>query len=264
MIAEMLSKTADRVRAGQTAALVTVTKTQGSSPASVGQMMAVFEDGSFLGTVGGGMTEHLILEEVKTVFSNGTGSFSFHYDHAKAGMTCGGSMDGFVSILGSESKLYIFGGGHVAQSLAKIAAFTGFNTVIIEDRAELEEYFDKAEFILAKPDEYENLSLNSADYVVISTRGHKSDLEALEFALKRKPKYLGMIGSKNKVAVIKETLTKKGFQPQDFENVFTPIGLDIAAEKPSEIAVSILAEILLVKNGGSPMHLRDVKQGEKI
>jgi len=240
---------------GKKAALITVTGTTGSSPSYPGQMLAVQADGTTAGTVGGGATEHLITERAKAAILCNEATFSLNLDHAENGMICGGTMEIFGNILGNHLGLCIFGGGHIAQSLANLAEQTGFNVTVIEDRPEFEASFHTATFILCKPDEYESIApINFADYAVICTRGHSTDDSALRYCLTKELKYIGMIGSKAKVADLFSKLRDEGIRQDDLDRIYAPIGLDIADTNPAEIAVAILAEILLIKNSGSSKH----------
>jgi len=257
MINDTLTFAAKKIAEGQKVALVTVTATSGSSPASPGQMMAVLADGSSAGTVGGGASEHRLIKQAAKAIGDGAGVFEFAFDHAEEGMSCGGSLKGVGNVLGNAANITIFGGGHIAQCLAKVAALTGFNVRVIEDRPEFSHYFESARYIVCTPDEYENVDIaGGCDYVVICTRGHATDAQALRYCVGKPLKYLGMIGSRAKVDTVLEQIRGEGVPQQALERVFTPIGLDIASGAPGEIAISILAEILLVKNGGAPAHKR--------
>ena len=255
MIQDLLTFAQENLVQGKKVALATVTETSGSSPASTGQMMAVLADGSSAGTIGGGASENQVKQIAVNAIKNNDKVFSFSFDHAEFGMVCGGSMKGYGSVLGEENHLFIFGGGHIAQCLAPLAQRTGFFVTVIEDRPEFESEFQGANYFVCKPENYEKeLQLQGAAYVVICTRGHKTDDDALRFCLGRPTKYLGMIGSSTKVKTLFERLRKDGYKEETLKNLYTPIGLDIASMIPAEIAVSILAEMLLVKNNGSPGH----------
>ena len=259
MIQTLLAFAQEHLAQGKKLALVTVTETSGSSPASAGQMMAVLADGSSAGTVGGGASENMIKQKAIEAIKNNEKVFCFSFDHAESGMVCGGSMKGYGSILGEENHLFIFGGGHIAQCLAPLALKTGFFVTVIEDRPEFESEFPNARYLICKPENYEKeIQLSGSTYVVICTRGHKSDDDALRFCLAKSPKYLGMIGSRTKVKTLFEKLRKDGFKEETLKNIYTPIGLDIASQIPAEIAVSIMAEMLLVKNDGTPGHKRSI------
>ena len=256
-VLSFVSKSADE---GKKIALVTVTNTDGSSPATVGQMIAVLEDGRTEGTVGGGASEYRIIQTAVEAIKNGDNTFALSIDYAENGMVCGGSMEVFGNIIGSNTGLCIFGGGHISQSLANIAVQTGFYVTVIEDRPEFAEYFTTAKYIVCKPDEYETLDpASGVDYTVVCTRGHSTDDEALRYCLKKDLKYLGMIGSRTKVKELFSKLSKEGISQKKLDSIYAPIGLDIASAAPAEIAVAILAEILLIKNNGKPEHKKSLR-----
>ncbi|MDL2325229.1 XdhC family protein [Ruminococcaceae bacterium OttesenSCG-928-A16] len=255
MIHDTLQFAAQNTAQGNAVALVTVTQTSGSSPASPGQMIAVLADGTSCGTVGGGASEHRVVLQAQAAIQNGQASFNFTFNHSDDDMVCGGSMAGFGTVVGAGPRLVIFGGGHIAQQLAPLASRTGFAVTVVEDRPELAEYFTGQQFVLATPKEYPHkVALTPGTYVVICTRGHKCDDDALQFCLPARPAYLGMIGSKNKVNTLFNGLRAQGMPEETLANIYAPIGLDIASSAPAEIAISIMSEILLVKNGGSPKH----------
>ena len=258
MIQDVLAFAAEKVSEGKKIALITVTEIHGSSPASLGQMMAVLADGSTAGTVGGGATEYRIVKQAMEAIQNGDTIFNFFFDHAENGMTCGGSMAGFGNIFGSQAGLCIFGGGHISQCLAKIAVNTGFPVTVVEDRPEFATLFQSVKYQVCKPEEFEaqDPALGSA-YVVICTRGHQTDGAALRYCLKRRFEYLGMIGSMKKVSALFDLMRSEGASQSKLNCVYAPVGLDIADAVPAEIAVAILAEILLVKNKGKLRHKKE-------
>jgi xanthine dehydrogenase accessory factor len=240
---------------GKKVALVTVAETTGSSPASVGQMIAVLADGSTAGTVGGGASEHRIIQQALEAIKNGERVFKFSFDHSEFGMICGGSMAGFGNVLGSGPSLCVFGGGHIAQCLARLALNAGFSVTVVEDRPEFASDFESARYVICNPQEYAKTDpASNSEHAVICTRGHKTDADALRYCLTKKFEYLGMIGSDKKVAEVFDSLRGEGVEQKELDRVYAPIGLDIADAVPAEIAVAILAEILLVKNKGKLRH----------
>ena len=252
---EVLGFAQGMVAKGLRVALVTVTETWGSSPASPGQMMAVGADGESRGTVGGGATEHRLIRRSMGAIKADETIYGFSFDHGENGMVCGGGMKGFGHVLGAENPLYIFGGGHVGQRLAQLAALSGFDVTVVEDRPEYQAQVPWAHFCLCTPEDYRaRLPLPRGAFCVICTRGHRSDDQALRFCLGQDCRYIGMIGSRQKVEALFRRLRQEGYEEAKLRAVYSPIGLDIASRIPAEIAVSILAEILLVKNGGSPAH----------
>jgi xanthine dehydrogenase accessory factor len=258
MMLDVLTFAAQKTAEGKKVALVTVTETSGSSPASPGQMMAVLADGSTAGTVGGGASEYRIIQQSVEAIKNGERIFKFSFDHAESGMICGGSMAGFGNVLGSQAGLCIFGGGHIAQNLARIALQSSFFVTVVEDRSEFATYFEHIRYVVCRPQDYETLDpVSTSDYAVICTRGHKTDADALRYCLAKKLAYLGMIGSEKKVTALFNDLREEGVEQKALDSVYAPIGLDIADALPSEIAVAILAEILLVKNKGKLRHKKE-------
>ena len=258
---DVISFAAQKAAEGKKVALVTVTETGGSSPASAGQMIAVLADGSTAGTVGGGASEYQIIQKALEAIKNGERIFKFSFDHSEYGMICGGSMAGFGNVLGSQAGLCIFGGGHIAQYLARIAVQSGFCVTVVEDRPEFASSFEHIRYVACGPQEYATADpLSVSDYAVICTRGHKTDGEALRYCLSRKLAYLGMIGSEKKVTTILDNLRAEGVQQAELDRIYAPIGLDIADALPAEIAVAILAEILLVKNKGKLRHKKEFKE----
>jgi xanthine dehydrogenase accessory factor len=257
---DVITFAAQKAAEGKKVALVTVTETSGSSPASVGQMIAVLADGSTAGTVGGGASEYQIIQKALEAIKNGERVFKFSFDHSEFGMICGGSMAGFGNVLGSQPTLCVFGGGHIAQCLARLALNSGFSVTVVEDRPEFASGFESVRYVICRPEEYEKTDpASTADYAVICTRGHKTDGEALRYCLSKEFDYLGMIGSENKVTALFDSLRGEGVEKAELDRVYAPIGLDIADALPSEIAVAILAEILLVKNKVKLRHKKHIQ-----
>lgn len=169
-------------------------------------------------------------------------------------------MRGFGSVFGNQAGIAIFGGGHIAQCLAKVAVLTGFSITVIENRQEMSSCFDGVRYLVCEPDDYDSVNaIGSCEYAVICTRGHGTDAEALRYCLTKPLKYLGMIGSATKSAQVLEIMREENAPQDKLDSVFTPIGLDIASGSPQEIAISILSEILLVKNNGTPSHKRGAR-----
>ena len=261
MIQDVLIFAAEKFSEGKKVALVTVTETTGSSPASPGQMMAVLSDGSTSGTVGGGASEYRVTKQALEAIKNGARVFSFSFDHAEEGMICGGGMAGFGNVLGGQSNLCIFGGGHIAQSLAQIAVHAGFFVTVVEDRPEFASGFESARYVVCKPEDYETTDpASTSDYAVICTRGHRTDDKSLRYCLTQKLEYLGMIGSRKKVSQLLDNLRTEGVAQAELDRIYAPIGLDIADAQPAEIALAILAEILLVKNNGKLRHRKSIME----
>jgi xanthine dehydrogenase accessory factor len=176
-------------------------------------------------------------------------------------MTCGGVSEGFVRIVKPNEKLVIFGAGHVSQKIASIASSLSFDVYIVDDREEyknIETFKDVKKFLCCTPSEALNeINLNNRSYVILVTRGHVTDYEALKEVINRDVAYIGMMGSKKKVKEIKEKLNNENIDKEKIKKLYAPIGLDICNGTPEEIAISIISEILVIKNKGTLKHLSE-------
>jgi xanthine dehydrogenase accessory factor len=244
---------------GGSAALATVVQVKGSTPRAAGSKILVKDDGTVLGSIGGGALEAKICREAMSVLKQGKAKM-LHFDLAgdeleADQMLCGGEMDIFIEPIRPHPTLYIFGAGHISQSISKMAKMIGFVVVVIDDRAEFanHERFPEADDILAEDfsKAFARLPVNDSSYIAIVTRGHQFDETVLEWAATTDAFYIGMIGSRKKNEVILEHLYAKGVPKKRLEEIHAPIGLDINAETPEEIAVSIVAEIIQVRRAGS-------------
>jgi xanthine dehydrogenase accessory factor len=240
---------------GQKCALATIVQVNGSIPSFESAKMLVREDGSIVGTVGGGCVEAEVWNAAREVMETEKPknlNFSLGEDAAyDNGLICGGQLSVFVEPVIPVPKVVIFGAGHVSKSISKIAAVAGFGTVVIDNREQFanRERFPEADAIFAE--EYEEvfpkLNINATSYLVIVTRGHRDDMRVLRWAVGTPARYIAMIGSKRKtIAVVKE-LEKEGIPREAFENLYAPMGLDIGAITPEEIAVSVVAEMVAVR-----------------
>ena len=173
---------------------------------------------------------------------------SAEYDN---GLICGGQLSVFVEPVVPQPRVLIFGGGHVSRALSQTATLAGFATVIVDDResfANRDRFPEAAEVIAGDYESvFPNLYVNSATYIVIVTRGHRDDMRVLRWAVTTQPKYLAMIGSRRKTISIIRELEKEGIPAQAFERLHAPMGLDIGAITPEEIAVSVVAEMIAVR-----------------
>jgi len=243
-----------KIRAeGEEAALVTVVSASGSTPREEGAKMLVRPDGSIVGTIGGGSLEARVIKEAIEQIKKGKPqrlSFKLKAGH-EPGMICGGDVEVFIEPIVSPPTLYIFGGGHIALPLAKMSKLLGFKIVVVDDRPEFAnpERFPEAELTLAQDFDkvFNKLRIDKSSYIVIVTHGHKGDEVVLERAARTEAKYIGMIGSKTKNKAVFSHLLAKGIPQELLDKVCAPIGLEIHAQTPEEIAVSILAEIIQVR-----------------
>ncbi len=245
-----------RIRAeGGEAALATIVSATGSTPREKGAKMLVKADGSILGTIGGGSLEAQVIKEAIKAIGEGKPRqlhFSLTAKEVEAeGMLCGGEAEVFIEPILTPPTLYIFGGGHISLPLAKMGKLLGFKIAVIDDRAEFAnaDRFPEADTILAEDfsKSFARLKIDKSSYIVIVTRNHQYDDMVLEWAVGTKAKYLGMIGSKTKTKAVFSHLVAKGIAKEKLARVHAPIGLEINAQTPEEIAVSILAEIIKVR-----------------
>lgn len=344
----LFQKICEVIHAGQPVALATIVATKGSLPMSKRAKMLVFQDGSILGTVGGGMLEATVIQEARHVLHAGSPkmlAIDLTSDQIEAeGLTCGGTVEILVECFSPEMPhavmqeiadisaaaqsammatlldepisrkmviradgtsvgtfgnavidreilrraqphigqeyvetrtveiagqppmrvffetmlphptAYVFGGGHVSLFLSKILHFIGFDFVVIDDR---EQFANAARFPEAKAciahdfaGVFERLALDPhSSYIIILTRGHASDMIVLEQALRANVKYIGMIGSKRKVKLFMEHLQEHGVSQTQLEKIHAPIGMEIGADTPEEIAISIAAELIRIRRG---------------
>jgi xanthine dehydrogenase accessory factor len=233
-----------------------VVRSQGSTPQRAGAKMLVFADGRTVGTIGGGCYENEAIGKARLAIEDG-GSQLLHFelndDFAQEnGLICGGRMDVHIDPLLPDPRLYVIGAGHVGFQLAKIAADAGFRLHVVDDREKFAnaDRFPGAEITVDSiPDWLHRADLPASAFVVILTRGHQHDLDAMRALAARDLRYLGLIGSRAKVARIYEALLDDGLPPACLERIHAPIGLDIGAVTPAEIAVSILAELIATRRG---------------
>ncbi len=245
-----------RIKAeGEEAALVTIVSASGSTPREEGTKMLVRLNGSILGTIGGGSLEAQVIEEAVKLIRQGKPKrlhMNLNAKEAeKAGMVCGGELEVFIEPILTPPSLFLFGGGHISLPLAKMGKLLGFNIAVIDDRAEFAsaDRFPQEEIFLADSfsQAFPRLKIDKSSYIVIVTRGHQHDELVLEWAVSTPAKYIGMIGSQTKVKIIFSHLLAKGISKEKLARVHSPIGLEIGAQTPEEIAVSILAEVIKVR-----------------
>jgi xanthine dehydrogenase accessory factor len=242
-------------RLGQKCAVATIVQVNGSIPSYESAKLLVREDGSMLGTVGGGCVEAEVWTAAREVIETDKPrhlNFSLGEDAAyDNGLICGGQLNIFVEPVTPQPRAFIFGGGHVSKSLSKVANLAGFATIIIDDREAFanKERFPEADEVYAE--EYESvfpkLTITSTSYLIIVTRGHRDDMRVLRWAVQTQARYIGMIGSKRKTITIFHELVKEGIPESLFERVHAPVGLDIGAITPEEIAVAITAELIAAR-----------------
>ena len=242
-------------REGRRGAVATITNVRGSIPSFQTAKMLVRDDGSIAGTIGGGCVEAEVWQAAREVMEEEkprTLTFNLNnnpkYD---TGLVCGGTLDVFIEPVLPPALLYIFGAGHVAYNLYKVATIAGFEVVVVDDREAYanRERFPDAREVIAEDFEAATARLDPPEtsHLVIVTRGHRDDMRVLRWALNTRARYLGMIGSRRKTISIYKELEKEGVPAEKFANVHAPVGLEIGAVTPEEIAVAIVAEMIAVR-----------------
>lgn len=250
---EILDRIVKEVNKGKKAALVFITEAKGSVPGANDSMMAVFEDGQTFGTIGGGPMEYEVIKKTLEAIENSKDD-RFDYSLNKTSdlnMICGGNNKGYIKVFKPQPQLIIYGAGHVGQKLARVAVRTGFDVIVVDER---EDYKDKEDFVgiknflpMSSKDANDYIDFSSSNtYLVICTTN--SDKEVLKNVLDKNYKYIGMIGSRHKIKLVFDELRQLGIENKLLEQIHTPIGFDIDNGKVEEIAISIMSEILAVKN----------------
>lgn len=242
------------------AALVTVVSTEGSTPQKAGAKMVVYADARIVGTIGGGCLEAEMTWRARQVIETRRAqlaSYDLTPDQAgEDGLVCGGRMQVFIEPIEGTPTLCLFGAGHVAQPLARMAKQAGFRVEVADDRVKFanRERFPEADLIVVEGfgEAARRMTLGHSSYAVVVTRGHKGDAEALEACLGKGLRFTGLLGSKPKLVHIFTELEQRGVPPQELAKVHCPAGIQIGAQSPEEIAVSILAELIAVRRGVAP------------
>lgn len=268
MEGKILKAVSSAVEKGIETAVVTVLEVKGSSPGKEGSMMAVFSDGSILGTVGGGALEYEFIQEaLKAIKENKSCEKSFELtEKGSLHMKCGGFVRAYIKVFAKREKLLIMGGGHLGAELYTLGKFLNKYVVIFDDREEFanRKRFPEADEIIfgTMKETVKNYSIDENSYIIIVTRGHENDKECLKAILDKKvsPKYIGMVGSRGKVLSTYKELLDEGYSKKELKKIYSPIGLDISSSEPKEIALGIMAEIIAVKNQKTGEHMRDVRK----
>lgn len=240
---------------GRRGAIATIVNVRGSIPSFETAKMLIRDDGSIVGTIGGGCVESEVWRAAREVMEgekSRTLTFNLNEDpQYDTGLVCGGTLDIFIEPVLPPALLYIFGAGHVALSLYRTARNAGFDVNVIDDRQAYanRERFPHAKEVIAEDFDkaMSRLDPEQTSYLVIVTRGHKDDMRILRWAVQKRARYIGMIGSKRKTITIFRELVKEGLPEHLFERVHAPVGLDIGAITPEEIGVAITAELIAAR-----------------
>jgi xanthine dehydrogenase accessory factor len=254
---EVFGALAEALERGEEVALVTIVASTGSTPQRVGAKMLVYADGRTVGTIGGGCYENDAFWKAREAISSRR-PLNIKYELTddiaeESGLICGGQMEVFIEPVEPAPDVYIFGAGHVGYCLGKMAHETGFHVHVVDDRekfASSERFGPGIDVIVEDIPAWLGANrLPSTAYAVVVTRGHKHDLDALRALVASPLRYVGLIGSRAKVRRIFDALREEGASGDALARVHAPIGLDIGAITPQEIAVSILAELIGVRHG---------------
>ena len=238
-------------KAGRACALATIVQAVGSSPQRAGAKMLVRDDGSISGTLGGGCIEERVRQLALLALEDAsTRTVPFDLTETESGLICGGQIVIFIEPVFPDPRIIVIGAGHVGKALATVARFSGFRATVIDDR---EEYANPGNIpdaeVIVNPfgDPLRGVTIDGGTGVVIATRGHTHDLDALKTVLRTPAGYIGLVGSRRKKAVLSGTLLDAGFSRHDVERVIVPAGLPIGSVTPEEIAISIMAQIIGIR-----------------
>jgi xanthine dehydrogenase accessory factor len=242
-------------RLGQKCALATIVQVRGSIPSYESAKLLVREDGSLVGTIGGGCVEAEVWNAAREVMDTGKPrhmSFNLGQDAAyDNGLICGGQLDVFVEPILPAPRAFIFGAGHISKSLAQVLSIAGFLSTVIDDRetfANRGRFPDADEVISGEYEElFPSLVIQESSYIVIVTRGHRDDMRVLRWAISTPACYIAMIGSKRKVINVVKELEKEGLSREQLERIYAPMGFEIGAISPEEISISVAAEMIAVR-----------------
>jgi xanthine dehydrogenase accessory factor len=272
----LLAKIADLARTGSPFVVATVVRTAGSTPRGAGAKMIVLADGSTLGTVGGGGLEHAVTRDAVAALADGESMLKEYRLRPEGekqpgadagsggralGMLCGGDADVFLEVYGQSRRLLIVGAGHIGQKLAELGKVLDFGVTVLDERQEMvapERFPRGVELVCAPPSEAPSqVAIGPGTAVVIVTHGHVHDKATLAAVLGSPAAYIGMIGSTSKVRAVMEQLRAEGAEPALLERVHAPIGFDLGGQRPGEIALSIMAQIVAEQYGasGRPMKM---------
>lgn len=251
---------------GESGALCTIISSRGSTPRHTGSKMLVFTDGSFIGSVGGGEVESRIIREALAAMEEGHPRLlAYDMVDPKQGDPgiCGGQLEVYVEPVLTHPTVLVIGGGHVGKAVAHLARWLSFRVVVSDDRPEFcspEANPDADAFVCAKMSQIPSeMKITPHTYIVLTTRGMTVDVEGLPQLLDTPARYIGVIGSKRRWALTRKTMLEAGVPEEHLRRVRAPMGLELKAETPEEIAVSILAEIIMLRNGGDgrPMKMQE-------
>lgn len=244
----------EAIRRGEPAALATVIETRGSTPREVGAKMLILADGQTVGTVGGGPLEAQVIEDARIALSEGQSRQCQYQATGKphdVADTCGGDVRLFIEVLRPRPTLLIVGAGHIGQAVAELGSFLGYRVAVLDERADMvtAERFSQADLLLPGPleEQLQMIELTKQTHAVLVTPHHSHDERALAVLAEHPVAYVGMLGSRRRTQTTFERARGLGVPDGFLTRVHTPIGLDIGAQTPREIAISIVAEVIAVQ-----------------
>lgn len=248
---------------GQDIALCVITKTSGSVPRRAGAKMLVFPDGHFEGTIGGGKMESLVIEEALKAIKSGIPSTVDYQmndpDQGDPGV-CGGQLEVYVEPILAQATLVVVGAGHVGKAVAELAHWLDFHVIVVDERkdyATAEQMPDADEYLSVSLSELpQKLKIHRNTFLVLTTRSVDLDVAGLPAILDTVAGYIGVIGSKKRWLTTQAQLLEKGINKKALERIVSPMGLEIDAETPEEIALSILAEIIMLRRGADGKRMK--------
>ncbi len=222
--------------------------------------MLVRDDGSLMGTLGGGCLEADVRQAALMSMKNGSPmALPFELTEREGGLVCGGTVLVYIEPVLLEPHLVILGAGHVGKALTKLARFTGFRVTVIDDRAEYanrENIADATDLAVREFESaFDGTDVGKSAFIVVATRGHNHDLDAVKAALKTDAGYIGLLGSRRKKGLLHKALQESGFDQKNIDRVIIPVGIDIGSVTPEEISVSIMAQIIERRNNHGATHI---------
>ncbi len=256
-------------RLGRASAIATIVECKGSSPQKQGAKMLVRDDGTLLGTLGGGCLEADVRQAALMSMKDGNPvTIPFELTEREGGLVCGGTVLVYIEPVLLEPHIVILGAGHVGKALTKLARFTGFRVTMIDDRQEYanRENIPEATDLFVRDFEksFDGMEIEKTTFVVIATRGHNHDLDAVMAALRTPAGYVGLLGSKRKKGLLCKALQESGFRQEDIDRVIIPVGMDIGSTTPEEISVSIMSQIIERRKKNAAPHIGRASCGRLV
>lgn len=263
---DFFSFVSEKINSGVRVVVASVLETDGSAPRGQGTKMAIPETGEIWGSVGGGCVEKYIVREAKFVLKDGktrVEEFNLGDDSwSGIGMSCGGKVKMMLELVEPPERLIIFGSGAISVGCAQIGNMLGYKVVVLDPFATKEAFPGAEVHSQAVLQKIKEMTITPFDNILILTE-HRYDIEALQAVVNSRARFIGMIGSKNRVNSSYKELVKAGVPEDRLFSVYAPVGLDIGAVSPQEISVSIMAEIINQRRGGTLGHLKLTRLLEK-